>query len=89
MKINENVIYRSIAGEHILVPVGSEAMDTNGLFVLTETGAMVWQGLCEGKSEGEIVASICAEYDAPEEVVCADVATLLAKLCEKGLIIRE
>ena len=65
MKTNENVIYRCIADEHILIPVGSEAMDTNGLFVLTETGAIVWEKLCEEKSVDEIVAAICEEYDAP------------------------
>ena len=86
MKTNENVIYRSIADEHILIPVGSEAMDTNGLFVLTETGAIVWEKLTENKSADEIVAAICREYDADEETVRADVESLIAKLIEAGLV---
>ena len=86
MKTNENVIYRCIADEHILIPVGSEAMDTNGLFVLTETGAIVWEKLCEEKSVDEIVAAICEEYDAPDAVVRADVESLIAKLLEAGLV---
>lgn len=86
MKTNENVIYRCIADEHILIPVGSEAMDTNGLFVLTETGAIVWEKICEEKSVDEIVAAICEEYDAPDAVVRADVESLIAKLLEAGLV---
>ena len=86
MKTNENVIYRCIADEHILIPVGSEAMDTNGLFVLTETGAIVWEKLTENKGIDEIVAAICREYDADEETVRADVESLIAKLIEAGLV---
>ena len=86
MKTNENVIYRCIADEHILIPVGSEAMDTNGLFVLTETGAIVWEKLTEEKSVDEIVAAICMEYDAEDSVVRADVESLIAKLLEAGLV---
>ena len=59
-------------------------MDTNGLFVLTETGAIVWEKLTENKSADEIVAAICREYDADEETVRADVESLIAKLVEAG-----
>ena len=86
MKTNENVIYRSIAGELILIPVGSEAMDINGLFVLTETGAVVWKTLSEGKTAEDAVNAICEEYDADAETVRRDVEDLIAKLTEAGLI---
>lgn len=87
MKTNENVVYRCVAGEHILIPVGGEALSSNGLFVLTETGALTWNMLSEGKSVQEITEKICEEFDAEASVVLEDVNALIQKLTEAGLII--
>ena len=49
MKVNENVIHRCVVDEDILVPVGETAGDMNGLYVLTPTGAEIWDMLADGK----------------------------------------
>lgn len=87
MKVSEEVIYRCIADEHILVPVGAAAQENNGLIVLNEVGAQVWELLSQGKNLDEIVASIAAEYDAEESVIRKDVLELLQKLMSLGLVL--
>ena len=86
MKTNENVIYRCVADEHILIPVGESAQSNNGLFVLNEVSAEVWKLLVEGKSEAEIVAHIAENYDAELAVIEADVKAVIEKFAEAGLV---
>ena len=49
MKTNKNVIRRNVAGDDILIPVHDSAKEHNGLFVLTPTGAEIWDMLVEEK----------------------------------------
>ena len=86
VKLSEDVIYRCIADEHILVPVGTAAQENNGLIVLNEVGAEVWKLLSQGKELDEIVTSIAADYDAEECVIRDDVQELLRKLMTLGLV---
>lgn len=86
MKVNKNVIYRCIADEHILVPVGDTARDNNGLFVLNEVSAEIWKLLCEEKTREEIIAEISESFDADAETIASDTDDFLKKLTEAGLI---
>lgn len=62
MKVNENVIHRCVVDEDILVPIGEAAGDTNGLYVLTPTGAEIWDMLAEGKGIEDIVSIMSEDY---------------------------
>ena len=86
MKTNKDVIYRSIAGEQILIPVGSVAMENNGMFVMTELGGEIWQMLEQGLGKEEMITKLLAEYEVEEDVLRADVEEYLKKLLEGGLI---
>lgn len=87
MQTNKDVIYRNIAGEHVLIPVGSVAMENNGMFVMTELGGEIWQLLEQGLEKEEIIAKLLTEYEVEESVLRADVEEYLSKLLEGGLII--
>ena len=58
MKIKKELIKREIAGDTILVPVGKSVYDSNGLFVLNELAAFIWNILPEVDSESEIAEKI-------------------------------
>ena len=87
MKVNDQVIYRSIAGEHILIPVGEVALKQNGLYVLNEVGALIWTMLSEGKTSDEIIAQIAEEYDAPLDTIREDYTQLTEELYSVGLLV--
>lgn len=89
MKVNPNVLHRNIAGEDILVPVGETALDHNGLFVLTPTGAEMWDYLAEGKTLDELVSIMSEDYDIDPETIRTDADALLEKLKGLGLILDE
>ena len=86
MKIKKQLIKREIAGDVILVPVGQTVLDNNGLFVLNEVGADIWDMLCEGRTEEQIVAALADMYDADVETIRADTLELLQNLERMGII---
>lgn len=76
----KELIKREIAGDTILVPVGQTVLDSNGLFVLNELGAFIWELLPEAKDESDICEAILREYEVTAEEASRDVAEFLENL---------
>lgn len=89
IKVSNDVIYRCVADEHMLIPVGENSKGVNGLFILTETGARIWQLLSEGVGLDTISETLASEYEAPAEMIMADAEELISKLLEAGLVTEE
>jgi hypothetical protein len=80
-KRRERVLAEQVDGETVLLD-----LDSGMYFSLNDVGARIWE-LCDGtRTVGEIVASICEDYDAPEEVIRADVQELLGILTAEQLL---
>lgn len=86
MKIKKELVKRDIAGDTILVPVGKTVYDSNGLFILNELGAFLWDRLEAAETEKELLDAILAEYDVTEDVAQKDLSAFLDKLRELGII---
>ena len=86
MIIKKELIKREIAGDTILVPVGKTVYDSNGLFVLNELGAFIWEILPKMETEAEICEAIRAEYDVSKEEAARDVAEFMSKLRELKIL---
>lgn len=86
MKASNDVIYRNIAGEHVLIPVGSIAVEYNGMFVMTELGAQIWNMIKNGMEKEEIFASLFEQYEVEEKTLRTDINEFLEKLVEAKLI---
>ena len=80
MIIKKELIKREIAGDTILVPVGKTVYDSNGLFVLNELGAFIWDILPRVNSEEEITGAVLEQYAVSEETAKKDVSEFLQKL---------
>lgn len=58
-------------------------------FALDDVSGRIWD-LCDGnRTVAEIVSTLCAEYDAPQETVEADVLEFLGELLTDGLVIGQ
>ena len=86
MIIKKTVIKRQVAGDTILIPVGSAVLDSNGLFVLNEVAEFVWDILPEVETEAEICSRVLEEFEATPEQVEADVSEFLSSLRKLGLL---
>ena len=88
MKISENYILRKIAGEYIVVPTGSAAMDFKGLITLNDTGVFLWKLLQEDDQTKEsLLDALCEEYEAVREEAKADIEEFLQRIRSEGMLI--
>ena len=86
MKLNKKLVKREIAGDVLLVPVGKSVYDSNGLFVLNETGNFLWDLLESCADASELVSKVLDEYEVSYEEALKDVEDFLGKLRELGII---
>lgn len=86
MEIKKELLKREIAGESFLVPLGKTVYDTNGLYVLTELGAFIWDLLPDAKDADQIVTAILGEYEVDEATARADTLEFLDKLRDMGIL---
>lgn len=88
MKISENYILREIAGEYIVVPTGSAAMDFKGLITLNDTGVFLWKLLQEDDQTKEsLLDALCEEYEAVREEAKIDIEEFLQRIRSEGMLI--
>ena len=80
MKLKENYITQMIEDVQFMVPVGIKGF--SGIVRSNETSAFIVDCLKEETTEEAIVDRMCAEYDAPRNVIAADVKEILATLRE-------
>ena len=80
MEIKKELIKREIAGDVILVPVGRAVVENNGLFILNELGAFLWDRLSEADAEADLVRAVLEEYEVTPEIAAADVHEFLETL---------
>lgn len=82
-RVNEDVIFRELDGEVVLLDLAS-----GRYYGLNAVGARVWAVIAAGGGVDDAVATVAAEFDAPEPEIAADVAALLDDLVARGLVAR-
>lgn len=86
MKIKEGFLLRAIAGSNVVVPVGENAVDFNGMITLNDSAAFLWKELEGGGDVDSLTAALLREYDVDEETARACCADFLRKLEEAGCL---
>lgn len=82
-EVSENVVSREVSGEFVLLD-----LESGIYFGLNPVGSRIWQLLDEKPQALSAICSIVeAEFDAPREVIEADVLTLTGELVEQGLVV--
>ena len=80
MTLNHEFVLREVAGETLLVPVGSATLSLNGMLVLNGCGRFLWEQLPAVATEDELVDALLKEYDVDRQTACRDVHDFLAQL---------
>ena len=84
MKIKDGYMLRDVAGNHVVVPMGKEAADFNGMISLNDTGAFLWKLMGEDCTRDQLVEALLEEYDAPREEAEAGVDRFIQKVMDNG-----
>lgn len=85
MKLKEGFILRTVAGETVVIPTGSD-LDLNMMITLNDTGKFLWEQLEKGAEEADLTAALLAEYDVNEQTAQEHVTRFLKKLNEYGFL---
>ena len=86
MKVRGGFILRNLAGEYVLTPVGEQMKSFDGVAVMNELSAFIWEHLQRDVSPQELLSSILDEYDVDEETCKKDLDTVLREMREMGVI---
>ena len=86
MKIKYGFVLREVAGSYVVIPVGENAADFNGVISLNEVGAFLWGKLVEDIDESALLAALLAEYEVDEDTAKTDIAAFLSKVKEHGML---
>ena len=86
MKIKEGFILRKIAGEDIVVPIGNNIADFNGIINLNESAAYIIELLKEETSTDKLIEKLMFEYEIDKELATKDVNNFLDILKEHQML---
>ncbi len=84
MKLKEGFITHESGGEQIMVAAGEAKF--SGLVRSNKTAAFIVDCLKTETTEAEITEKMAAKYDAPKEVISADVKKIVDTLRSIGAI---
>ena len=86
MKVNNQFILRTIADEHLLIPVGEAAISVKGLIALSESGALLYEKLKSGCSKEELVLALTSEYEVSEGEALRDIDAFIGQMKQLNMI---
>ena len=86
MKRKADFVMQKVAGENILVPIGAQVINLNGLFTFNETAACVWERLSEDRTLDDLTNAIVENFNVTAEEARADVQIFVDKISEMGLL---
>lgn len=86
MKIKNGFAKRGIAGSYIVVPVGKEASEFNGMITLNESGSFFWDCLQNDTTFDDAIEKITSEYDVEKSRAEEDLKKFITMLKENNLL---
>ncbi|MBR4112914.1 MAG: PqqD family protein [Ruminiclostridium sp.] len=86
MKIKNGFLLRQVGEQNIVVAVGEESRDFNGIIRLNSTGKFLWEKLQNEISESALVSAMLLEYDIDEATAKNDTADFITALKEANLL---
>ena len=89
MKVNDQFILRTIAGEHLVIPVGEAALSVKGMIALSESGALLYEKLKDGCSREELLAVLTSEYEVSAEEALRDLDAFLDQMRQLDMLAED
>jgi hypothetical protein len=86
MKRKNEFVLQDVGGESLLIPVGSQVMEINGIITLNETGCYLWELLAEDCSLDELAEAVAERFDVTRAVAKVDVHHFTDEIADMGLL---
>ena len=89
MRVSDQFILRTVADEHLLIPVGEAAIHVKGLIALSESGALLYGKLKDGCGREELAAALTAEYDVSRDEALRDTEAFLDQMRQLQILVED
>lgn len=87
MKIKDGFILEKVGNSYLAVAVGERAESFSGIVRMNESGAYFWNLIKDEDTSAEaVLEAALKEYDAPRDVLSADISDFEEKLRSAGII---
>ncbi len=86
MKLKYDFHVRQIAGEYILIPVGSDALAFSGMVSTNEVGAAICEALRQETTYEAILDGLCHEFEVERQTAEEDLDEFLNRLRKVSLL---
>jgi hypothetical protein len=86
MKVKSEYILRELAGQNIVVPIGSEAVNFNGVITLNNSGKRLFKKLKTDTTKDQLVQELLDAYEVSIEQATKDVEMFLHKLESNNIL---
>ncbi|MBQ4600943.1 MAG: PqqD family protein [Oscillospiraceae bacterium] len=86
MKLKYEFAVREIAGEYVLIPMGSAALAFSGMVSTNAVGAYICKALAQPTDEASLLEGICAAFDIDRDTAKQDMGEFLTQLARAGLL---
>ena len=85
-KRSDDMVFREVAGEMILVPVAASADDADSIYVLNETGAAAWDLFDGVLNLQEVADEIAKRFEVTPERALEDLELYVEELMAAGAL---
>lgn len=86
MKIKDEYVLRTVAGQNIVIPPEDKAAVLRGAFTLNETGAFIWRTLETGSTRDGLINALCESYEIDAVTAAQSVDKMLAAFERYGVL---
>lgn len=86
MKLKDGFVLREIADETILVPVGEQAAELDGIIRLNPAAVVIWKALEEESGYDGVLKAVLDAFEVDEATARADLDEFLAELEKAGIL---
>lgn len=86
MKLKKEIVLGNIDGKDFAIATGKLSKKFNGIINNNPSANFIFNLLKTEQTEDSIVSAMLEKYDAPEEVIRADVKEILENLNEIGIL---
>ena len=86
MKIKEGFLVHEVAGNYVVIKIGQEAVNFNGLITLSESAKLLWDLLKDEAEVKDLVNKLLEEYDIDEETATNDTLEFIESLKKNNIL---
>lgn len=86
LKIKSGFILRKIANSDIVIPIGNNIANFNGLITLNESAAFLFKLINEGSSTTELIDDLINQYGIDRELASNDIERFILQLKQADML---